>query len=88
MTGFSVPKKKFRHSVDRHRIRRLIVESWRLSKAALYPDVPPGLQLHIFFIFTDKAMPEYGPVNAAVFAGIEKLRTILPSLVLPPAANI
>ena len=79
--GFSVPKKKFRSSVDRHRIRRLMVESWRLSKGTFYPEVPSGIQLHIFFIFTNNEMPSYEVVDKALQAGIGKLKTALPGLV-------
>lgn len=71
--GFSVPKKKFRSSVHRHRIRRLMVESWRLNKHELYPAIPTGWQLHLFLIFTDVKMPEYEPVLLAVQKGIAKL---------------
>jgi ribonuclease P protein component len=72
-TGFSVPKKKFRSSVDRHRIRRLLVEVWRLNKQALYAAIPEDRQLHLFFVFTDVKMPDYETVSASVVKGIEKL---------------
>ena len=75
--GFSVPKKKFRSSVDRHRIRRLMVESWRLSKGSFYPHVPDNVQLHVFFIFTNNVMPSYEEVNKALLAGIDKLMLVL-----------
>jgi ribonuclease P protein component len=71
--GFSVPKKKFRSSVDRHRIRRLLVEAWRLNKHAVYAAVPEDRQLHLFFVFTDTKMPDCETVSAAVIKGIEKL---------------
>ncbi len=72
-TGFSVPKKKFRSSVHRHRIRRLMVEAWRLNKHGLYETIPPDKQIHLFFIFTDIKMPEYKLVKDALIKGIEKL---------------
>ncbi len=85
MTGFSVPKKKFKSSVHRHRVRRLIVEAWRLHKHELYAVVPKHLQLHIFFVYTDIKLPEYTPVELAVVAGIEKLAQLL-TIELPPVA--
>ena len=75
--GFSVPKKKFRSSVNRHRIRRLMVESWRLNKHLLYDLVPASQQMHLFLIFTDVKMPEYETVCAAVIKGIDKLAILL-----------
>jgi ribonuclease P protein component len=77
LAGFSVPKKKFRHSVDRHRIRRLMVEAWRLNKQSLYDAVPADVQLHIFFIFTDKILPEYATVQQALVKGIGQLGNIV-----------
>lgn len=76
MTGFSIPKKKFRHSVDRHRIRRLIFEAWRLSKHQLYEQVPEDRQLHLFFVYTDKEMPEYSTIETAMAGCIPRLITI------------
>lgn len=73
LAGFSVPKKKFGSSVKRHRIRRLMVEAWRLNKHSLYATVPEDQQLHIFFIFTDHNMPDYETVQRAVIGCIEKL---------------
>jgi ribonuclease P protein component len=73
MAGFSVPKKKFRSSVDRHRIRRLMVESWRLHKHILYAVLPANKQLHLFIIFTGKTMPDYELVHGSVVKGIEIL---------------
>jgi len=71
--GFSVPKKKFRSSVHRHRIRRLMVEAWRLNKHTLYPSIPQDKQLHLFLIFTDIKIQEYETVKDAVVKGIGKL---------------
>jgi hypothetical protein len=74
MAGFSVPKKKFRSSVHRHRIRRLMAEAWRLHKHLLYAVVPADKQLHLFFIFTDIKMPAYLVVKDALVKGIDKLK--------------
>ena len=76
--GFSVPKKKFRSSVHRHRIRRLMVEAWRLHKHVLYPLIPVDKQLHLFLIFTDNRMPDgYEPVKEAIVKGLDKLAGII-----------
>jgi ribonuclease P protein component len=73
MTGFSVPKKKFKSSVHRHRVRRLMVEAWRLNKHSLYEAIPATQQMHLFVIFTDAKMPDYEPVKEAMIKGIGKL---------------
>ena len=80
LAGFSVPKKKFRSSVDRHRIRRLMVESWRLNKQLVYIAIPEKIQLHIFFIFTDNKMPGHHVVSNSMMTVIDKIKVIVPSL--------
>lgn len=71
--GFSVPKKKFRKSVDRHRVRRLMVEAWRLNKQNLIDCLPEGQAIHVFLIFLNPELPDYDPVEAAVGVGMKKL---------------
>ena len=56
--GFSIPKRKFKKSTERHRVRRLLVEAWRLQKAEIYPVVLQEVQLHVFILYTsDKELP-------------------------------
>ena len=51
-----------------------MVEAWRLNKHILYPVIPAGQQLHLFFIFTDKVLPDYETVREAmVKLGSEEL---------------
>lgn len=85
LAGFSVPKKKFRHSVDRHRIRRLMVEAWRLNKHALYSAIPADKQLHVFCVFVDKTMPEYDAVKTAMVPALSKLAETVNTPGQPPA---
>jgi ribonuclease P protein component len=59
--------------VGRHRIRRLMVEAWRLNKHTLYAVVPAQVQIHLFLIFTGVEEPEFATVDAAVKKGIGKL---------------
>ena len=87
MAGFSVPKKKFRSSVHRHRIRRLIVEAWRLNKNIIYPLVHEKTQIHVFFIFTDSKMPDYSTVLTLMSKCIDKMSTIVPSLIIAENAG-
>lgn len=50
--AFSVSKRKFRHAVDRNRVRRRILEAWRLQWHPLGQRLhDQGLHLHIMFIF-------------------------------------
>lgn len=71
--GFSVPKKKFKRSVHRHRIRRLMIEGWRKHKHQLYASVKEGVQLHIFLIYLDTSMPDLLPLEATIATCIDKI---------------
>ena len=51
----SVSKKKFKHAVDRNKIKRLIKENYRLEKEILYQkyaDTPQSLDMLIIYIET------------------------------------
>ena len=71
--GFSTPKKKHKKSVTRHRLRRLMVESWRQNKATIYNLLPDGNQLWLFVIFTATEIADYSKVNVAIQDGINRL---------------
>ena len=47
----SVPKKRFKHAVDRNRVKRQIRESYRKHKTIVTDSVPEGKQLLIAFIW-------------------------------------
>jgi ribonuclease P protein component len=47
----SVPKKRFKHAVDRNRVKRQIRESYRKHKTVVTDSVPEGKQLLIAFIW-------------------------------------
>ena len=54
----SVPKKRFKHAVDRNRVKRQVREAFRLNKDILYPSVPDGSQLLLAFVWlSDEHLP-------------------------------
>lgn len=71
--GFSVPKKKFRSSVARHHIRRLMIESYRLNKAVLYQSIPEGQQLHLFIINNNTTNTDFATLQDIISKGINRL---------------
>jgi ribonuclease P protein component len=82
MTGFSVPKKKMKLSVDRHRVRRLMVECWRLQKHELYAVIPQEQQYHLFILHTNTTIPDYADVHRATTEGIARLKKMAQNDVL------
>ena len=47
----SVPKKRFKHAVDRNRVKRQIREAYRLHKQLLYNTLQPSEQLLMAFVW-------------------------------------
>ena len=54
----SVPKKRFKHAVDRNRVKRQVREAYRHHKQLLYNKVEEGKQQLVAFVWlSDKHMP-------------------------------
>lgn len=80
--AFSVSKRKFRHAVDRNRVRRRIREAWRLQWHPLGQRLgDQGLHLHVMFIYTGG---EQDTTYAAIAKGVKKAIHRL-SAQLPPS---
>ena len=47
----SVPKRHFKHAVDRNRVKRQIREAYRLNKQVVYDALEPTQQLHMAFVW-------------------------------------
>jgi ribonuclease P protein component len=74
LSGFAVSTKNFKHAVDRNRIKRLGREAFRLNKHALTAQlVDSHQQLQVFFIFTDKKLPDYKLIEPKMQACLKKL---------------
>ena len=71
--GFSIPKKRIKKAVGRNKVRRVIKEAWRLQKHALYRQIPTGLQLHCFLVFTGTEKFTFADAEKVVRKAIEKL---------------
>jgi ribonuclease P protein component len=62
--AFTVPKKKFKHAVDRNSIKRRMREAYRKNKSSLYTLISPiERQFALLFIYTGKEMATYSEIE-------------------------
>lgn len=65
--GFSVPKRHFKHAVDRNRVKRMMREAYRLNKTSFYQTLAEKKQqMAIMFVYKGKALPDYEATTKAV----------------------
>ena len=76
--GVGVSGKNFKKAVDRNRIKRLTREAYRLQNLSLKEKLKgKKFQLNIFFIYTDKELPDFNFIKEKLAVALKKLETIV-----------
>lgn len=72
--GVGVSTRYFKKAVDRNRVKRLLRETYRLNKQPLTDYCTENnVHIAIFFLYVDKNLPEYGPLEIVMQSSIKKL---------------
>jgi len=72
--AFSVPKKIFKHAVDRNLLKRRMRESYRLNKIALYEQLAQSdKRLVLMFVYIAKEELPFRKIEMAVLKAIDKI---------------
>jgi ribonuclease P protein component len=75
--GVSVSSRNFPKAVNRNRVKRLLRETYRLQKHLLVNQLPAGKGLDLFFVYTEKQLPEFLPLQAQMEKALLKINLLL-----------
>lgn len=82
----SVAKRRLHHAVDRNRAKRQLREAYRRNKHVLLGALPPGVGLHVAFVWLSERPEPSHKVEARVVTLLGRMREYVSSSAVPAAA--
>lgn len=75
--GVSVSSRNFSKAVNRNRVKRLLRETYRVQKYLLAAYLSADKGLDLFFVYTEKQLPEFLPLKEQMEKALLKISTLL-----------
>jgi ribonuclease P protein component len=75
--GVSVSSRNFSKAVNRNRVKRLLRETYRLQKHLLVNQLPTDKGLDLFFVYTEKQLPEFLALQGQMEKALLKINLLL-----------
>lgn len=76
--GVTVSSRNFKKAVHRNRVKRVVREAYRLHKPALHNMLQQrNLQMAVFIIYVNKALPNFNEVNDKMEVALNKLSELV-----------
>ena len=75
-----VPKRTFKHAVDRNRLKRLTREAWRLHhRQELDLHLPDGIRADLMFYFVGRDLLPYNSIESKIIEILHRLTKVAES---------
>lgn len=75
-----VPKRSFKHAVDRNRLKRLTREAWRLHHRQEFdPHLPDGLRADLMFYYVGRDLLPYNSIESKIIEILHRLTKVAES---------
>lgn len=75
-----VPKRTFKHAVDRNRLKRLTREAWRLHhRQELDPYLPDGIRADLMFYYVGRDLLPYNSIESKIIEILHRLTKVAES---------